>query len=67
MIKLGHSTVIFAALISAAHFTPEIDRIEARLHQVRAFAQRCARDATSFIHTQLAQVKHDHCNDQAGD
>jgi hypothetical protein len=28
--------------------------------QVRAFAQRCARDAASFIHPQLADIKHDH-------
>jgi hypothetical protein len=27
---------------------------------VRAFAQRCTRDAVTFIHPQLAQVKHDH-------
>jgi hypothetical protein len=32
----------------------------ALLDQVRAFAQRCARGAASFIHPQLADIKHDH-------
>jgi hypothetical protein len=32
----------------------------ALLDQVRAFAQRYARDAASFIHPQLAVIKHDH-------
>jgi hypothetical protein len=42
---------------------PAIERIEALLDQVRAFAQRCARDAASFIHPQLADMMHDHCSE----
>src|SRR6516162_10887682 len=36
--------------------TPEIERIVTLLDQVRAFAQRCARDAATFIHQQLADI-----------
>jgi hypothetical protein len=41
----------------------DVDAIVALLDQVCAVAQRCARDAASFIHPQLAQVKHDHRGD----
>ena len=40
--------------------TPDLVQIAARLDHLRAFAQRCARDAASFIHPQLADIKHDH-------
>src|SRR6516165_2297596 len=40
--------------------TPDLAQIAARLDYLRAFAQRCARDAASFIHPQLADIKHDH-------
>ena len=40
--------------------TPDLVQIAARLDHLRAFAQRCARDAASFIHRQLADIKHDH-------
>ena len=39
--------------------TPDLVQIAARLDLLRAFAQRCARDAASFI-PQLADIKHDH-------
>jgi hypothetical protein len=39
---------------------PAVAAIELRLDQVKAFAQRCARDAATFLHPQLAAVKHEH-------
>jgi len=39
-----------AALCWQNGAAPEIVRIVTRLDQVRAFAQRCARDAATFIH-----------------
>jgi hypothetical protein len=40
--------------------TPSVAQIEPLLAQLRMIAQRCARDAATFIHPQLAQVKRDH-------
>jgi hypothetical protein len=41
----------------------QIERIDAQIAQLRLIAQRCARDAASFIHPQLAvaDITHDHC------
>src|SRR6516225_8379845 len=41
----------------------QIERIEAQIAQPRLIARRCARDAASFIHPQLADIKRDHCRD----
>ena len=37
--------------------------LEPLLDQVRAFAQRCARDAATFIQPQREEVKHDHLSE----
>jgi hypothetical protein len=41
----------------AASREAQIERIEAQIAQLRLIAQRCARDAASFIHPQLADIK----------
>ena len=35
----------------------QIERIEAQIAQLRLIAQRSTRDAASFIHPQLAEIK----------
>ena len=46
-----------AAALAAA---PRLEAVEARIDQLLAFAQRCARDAAGFLHPQLAAIKHEH-------
>ena len=40
--------------------TSQVEQIEALVTSLRMIAQPCARDATSYLHSQVADIKHDH-------